>query len=169
MVASGLEVPGGLVSEQDFRLVDDGARDGHALLLTSGKFRRLVLQPPGEAEHLGDYVKAVRVEAVSMDELRDGDIAFGCERGEQIEALKNETDFAAAEFGARGICQSGEVIAVDENFAARGLRQPADHVEKRGFAASGRPHDRDGFSRQDIKIDAAQRRHFHFARAVKLP
>jgi len=38
-----IEVSGGLVGEQDERIAHDRARDGHALLLTSGELRRQVL------------------------------------------------------------------------------------------------------------------------------
>ncbi len=36
----GIEIAGGLVRQQDLRLIGDGAGNGHALLLTAGKFRR---------------------------------------------------------------------------------------------------------------------------------
>src|SRR5690242_9350266 len=39
----GIQVSGWLISEDNFRLVDDGAGDGNALLLASGEFRRLVM------------------------------------------------------------------------------------------------------------------------------
>src|SRR5699024_12254716 len=41
-----VDVSGGLVGQQDLRAVDEGARDGHALLLTTGE---LVGHPPGLA------------------------------------------------------------------------------------------------------------------------
>ena len=48
-----VEVPGGLVGEQDRRLVDDGAGDRHALLLATGQLVRepllLALEPDGRA------------------------------------------------------------------------------------------------------------------------
>ena len=127
------------------------------------------METPAQAEHLRHHVEAVGVESVAMNELRDGDIALGRECGKQIEALENETDFVAAQFGAGRIGQRREVIAVDQNFAARRLGQPADHIKERRFAASRRPHDRDRFSRQDFEIHTAQGWYFHFARAVQLP
>ena len=128
-----------------------------------------MVQPPSEAEHLRDNVEAVRVEAVTMNELRDGDVALCGESGKQVETLENEADFAAAEFGARGVAQLREIIAVDQDFAARRLRQAADDIEEGRFAAARRAHDSHGFSGQDFEIHAAQGWHFHFARAVKLP
>jgi len=61
------------------------------------------MQAAFKAQHLGDHVEAVGVEAVTMNELRDGDVAFGGECGQQIETLENETNLVAAEFGARSV------------------------------------------------------------------
>ena len=65
-----------------------------------------------------------------MNKLRDGDIPFGRQRGEQIETLEDEADFVAAQFGARGVAQFGEVIPVDQDLAPGSLRQAADHVQQ---------------------------------------
>src|SRR5579863_2356615 len=89
----GVEIAGRLVGEENFGFVDDGAGDGNALLLAAGEFGRFVVHTTGETEHLGDDIEAVRIKAVAMNELSDGDIAFGGEGREKIEALKDEADF----------------------------------------------------------------------------
>src|SRR5206468_7945905 len=50
---------------------------------------------------------------------------------EEIETLENETDFVAAQLGARRVAQCREIVAVNQDFAARGLRQSADQVQER--------------------------------------
>src|SRR6266481_217150 len=75
----------------------------------------------------------------------------------------------AAELGARGVAELGQVIAIDEHTASRGLRQSADDVKKRRLPTARWAHDRDRFSRQYFKVNAAQRRHFHFASPIELP
>ena len=89
-----------------------------------------------QAKHLGYDIEAMRVETIAMNKLGDGDIPFGRQSGKQIETLKDEADFVAAQFGAGGVAQFGEVIAVDQYFAAGSLRQAANHVQKRRFAAA---------------------------------
>src|SRR6266850_1160600 len=119
-----------LVGKQDFRLVDDRPRDGYALLLAAGKFGRLMVKPPGEAKHLRDDIETVRVKAVAMNELRDGDVAL-CRKGrEQIEALEDEADLVAAQFGARCVTQGRQIIAVYQDLPTGRLRQPADDDRK---------------------------------------
>jgi hypothetical protein len=52
-----VEVAGGLVGQQDGRVVHNGARDGHALLLSAGQRIRLVIQPAGDAEQAQHFVE----------------------------------------------------------------------------------------------------------------
>ena len=85
-----------------------------------------MVEASGQPEHLRNDFEAVRVEAVAVNKLRNGDVALGCERRKQVEALEDETDFTPAEFGARRVAQRGEVIAVHQDFATRRLREPSD-------------------------------------------
>ena len=128
-----VEVTCWLVGKQDFWFVDDGARDGDALLLAPGEFGRFVMQASVESEHFGDDIEAMRIEAVAVNELGDGDVALRVQGGKQIESLEDEADFVAAQLGARGVAHLGEVVAVHKNVAARSLRKPADHVKQRRF------------------------------------
>src|SRR6266851_2036784 len=164
-----IQVSCGFIGEENLRLIDDRPRDGHALLLTAGKLRGLVMKTSRQTEHLRYDIEAVRVESVAMNKLRDGDIALGRQGGEQIETLKDEADFVAAQFGARGVAQFGEIITVDQNLAPGSLRQAADHIQQRRLAASRRPHHRDRFARLHLEIHPTQRRDFDFSRAVEFP
>src|ERR1700675_4001518 len=110
----------------------------------------------GKAEHLRDDFKAVGIKAVAVNELRDGDVALGGERGEQVEALEDEADFAAAQFGARGIAHFREVVAIDENFSLGGLGESADDVEKGRLAAARGAHDGPGPTRLHADVPTAQ-------------
>ena len=47
-----IEVAGRLVGEDEVRIVDQAAGDGHALLLTAGELRGPMLQPLAQADHL---------------------------------------------------------------------------------------------------------------------
>jgi hypothetical protein len=111
----------------------------------------------------------VRVEPVTVNVLRDGDVAFGGKRGKKIKALEDEANFVAAELGAFGVGHGGEIITVDEDLPARGLREAADDIEKRRFSATGRAHNRDGFPGEHIKIDSAKGGNFDFAGVIELP
>jgi hypothetical protein len=45
LAGSAVEIPGGLVGENQNGVVDEGPRDGHALLLAAGKFIGPVVHP----------------------------------------------------------------------------------------------------------------------------
>ena len=49
VAALAVEVSGGLVGEQDDRVLDQGAGDRHPLLLAAGELRRLVAQADARA------------------------------------------------------------------------------------------------------------------------
>src|SRR5260370_22788395 len=103
----------GLVSEKNFRLVDDCAGDSDALLLAAGKFRRFVMKAPCQAEHLRYNVEALGIETITVNKLCDGDVAFGCQRGEQIEALKDEPDCVMPNSGALLTAHFGTRVPID--------------------------------------------------------
>ena len=128
-----------------------------------------MLEASGETQHFGDYVEAVRIKAISVDELRDGDVAFGAEGGKQIETLKDEANFVATKPGALGVAHGGEFVAVDEDRAFGSLRHAADYVEQGRFAAPGRSHNCYGLAGFDFEIHAAQGGDFHFAGTIELP
>ena len=113
-----------------------------------------MLEASGETQHFCDYVEAVGIEAISVDELRDGDVAFGGKRRKQIETLEDEADFVAAEPGALGVAHGGELVAIDEDGAFGSLRHAADYVEQGRFAAAGWAHNCNGFAGLHFEIHA---------------
>ena len=128
-----------------------------------------MLEASGETQHFCDYVEAVGVEAISVNELRDGDVAFCAQRRKQIETLEDETDFVATEPGALGIAHGGEFVTVDEDGAFGSLSHAADHVEQGRFAAAGGSHNGYGLAGFNFEIHAAQGGDFHFPGTIKLP
>src|SRR6202040_1512675 len=108
-----------------------------------------------QSEKIGYHFKAVGIEAVSVNVLRESDIVIGVERGEQIKLLKNEADFMAVEKRSGGVGHSRKVVSVQQDPAARSLGQAANHMQHRGFAAAGWAHDGDEFSRENFHVNAA--------------
>ena len=107
----------------------------------------LCFRRPAQAEQVGDDFETVRIESISVDVLGERDVVIRVESGKQIEALKYEADFVAAQEGSRGIAHGGEVVAIEQHASARGLREAAHHVQQRGLAAAGRAHDGDEIRR----------------------
>ena len=58
LAGAGIQVAGRLVGQQDRRMIDERAGDGHALLLPAGKLRRLVVEPLAQADAFQEQIGA---------------------------------------------------------------------------------------------------------------
>lgn len=56
----------------------------------------------------------------------EGHIFHATEAGKQVEELKNESDFVAAEAGEIVVGESGDVVSIDADFACGGAVEAAD-------------------------------------------
>src|SRR5690606_10547111 len=83
-----VEVAGGFVGEEDVRLVDEGAGDGDALLLSAGKLAGKMIGALGEADDVegveGALFDLASGEAVLAVEHRQLDVFEGGGAGEEV-------------------------------------------------------------------------------------
>jgi hypothetical protein len=96
-----IESAGRLVCEQQRRIIDEGAGDGHPLLLSARKLCGGMVRAVGKA----DLVKERQGAAPALGrrhtgiEQRQLDIVQGGRSGQQIKALKDKAEFVAADGG----------------------------------------------------------------------
>ena len=166
----GVEAAGGFVGQENLGAVDDGARNGDALLLASGKLIGPMVHARLQAEQLdhGVHLGARGSVAVPGDVARQGDVAIGGEGGEQIKSLEDEADFLLAQFRSLPFAHLPEVHSIEEDPAGGGRRQAADHIEERGFAAARRSYQAHEFSVLHAKVDPPQGRDLHLPDAENL-
>ncbi len=127
-----VEVGGGLVAEEDGRVVGEGARYGHALLLAAGHLLGPVAPPVGEA-HLLQYPHAPLPGLVGVDsgeDHRQHHVVESRHDAVQVVALEDVADLAAAEEGQLVGVELGHVHLVHEDAPAGGRVEAADHVEE---------------------------------------
>ena len=131
----GVQIPSRLVGQHDGRARDEGAGDGHPLLLTAAQLRGPMLEPPADRQHLTEMVEISPVERLlaSADRIGNLDVSHCRERGQQVELLENKADAVLAELGALSIAERGKIDSVNDDAAAGGLGQPAEQVKKCGF------------------------------------
>jgi hypothetical protein len=137
----GVEVPGGLVGEDDLRLPSQCPRDGDPLLLPAGQLGGAVPQPRGQADRRHHRVEPRRVGGASRDVQREGDVVRRGERGQQVVGLENEADAVAPELGQPPLRQHGDLRVTDPGLPVIGAVQARHAVHERGLARTGRPHD----------------------------
>ena len=149
---------GGLVGQEDVRVVDEGPGDGHPLHLPAGHLRRhlvqLVPQPhlfqrlhrPAAALLLGHARQGER-------QLHVGQHALV---GNQVVALEHEADGVVAVGVPVPVLVVLGGAAVDDEVAAGVAVQPADDVQRGGLAAAGGAQDRHELVFPELQIHPPQ-------------
>ena len=149
---------GGLVQQQDARVLQKYAGDGKALLLPARKLDAAltdigvvaVLQCADKAVGSGQTgglldLGAGRTGAAVGDVLRHG-------AAEQIDILLHHADGLAQ----AAQCDAAHILPVDQDLAARHIIKAGDQVAERGLAAAGGADQRNILAGADFEIDMAQ-------------
>ena len=116
-----VEVAGGLIGEDQLRVRNDGAGDGDALLLTSGKLlgkwraRWLIFI---RSRIVVDHFFALGGFDAQVDQ-RQFDVLVDVQFVDQVETLENETDFAFAVQRAIFFLQGSDFLSEQVVFARR--------------------------------------------------
>ena len=154
-----VEVAGGLVGQQNLRVIHVGAGDGHTLLLATGELMRIVLFLAGEShgiQHLGhqrfdggppraDHLKGER------HVLPYGFVI------EQLVILEHEAQRTAV-LRHLTVGDAPQIVAGHANLAAGGLLLAQQQAQERGLAGAGRTHKEHEITAFDIEVDAVKRR-----------
>ena len=93
-----VQIAGGLIRQQDRRIVDQRAGYGHALLLSAGKLRGVVIGAffqAQQAKRLESPPGALLALHARIDQ-RQFHIFVSRRAGQQIESLKDKSDFLVA-------------------------------------------------------------------------
>ena len=135
----GVEGAGGLVGEQDFGVVDEGARDGDALHLAARHLGGLLVDVFGKS-HARQGVEGA-LAALGTRDARQGQGQFDVSQdalvGDQVVGLEDEADAVVAV----GVPVPGLVVlrgdAIDDEVATLEAVEAADDVEHRRLARAG--------------------------------
>lgn len=99
-----IEVAGRFIGQDNRRPVDDGARQGDALLLAARKLEWLVMHLVFQVQHSENLAPTIRiVRAISMNALSQPQVAFGSQCGKQIKTLKDKSDLSSPNVCSLGI------------------------------------------------------------------
>ena len=107
-----VEVSRGLVGQDQGRLLDDGPRDGDALLLAAGEFVGVAVFLPLEAYPLQGVAGGLRLDPAGKLE-RQEDVLVGRQGGQEVEELEDETQPGPAKLRAAGFAELLEAAPVD--------------------------------------------------------
>ena len=147
------------VQQEHLRLVDQTARNRHALLLTAGKRVHMALFVPlqvHQLQHLPDFFGNLLLRQL-LQLQTEGDVVVHVQVREERVFLEDRVD--AALVGR----QRGNILPAEEHLPLRGRLESADDAQRRRLAAARRPKQRNEFLLADVKVDILQNLH-----AVKL-
>ena len=95
-----VQCPRRLIGQDDLRLGDEGAGDGHTLLLSAGHLIGHVVRPVLQSQSVevlhGEQVTFLAADA--LVEERKGDVLHGVLEGDEVERLEDEAYHAVAVF-----------------------------------------------------------------------
>ena len=149
-----VEIAGGLVRQQQARLVHQRARDGDALLFASGEILHGARGTRGEADRRErrKAARARRRAAHAVELEHQAHVLCHVERRDEVEELVDEADMRAAKQRARGLAERAHLQAVDVHAAAVGAVDAADEVEQRRLARAAAPHDGQRLPGTDLRL-----------------
>src|SRR5580692_4662908 len=99
---------------------------------------------------------------------RNIDVRTRIQRGQQVEFLEYESDFAFTQAGAFRVGELREVVSIDDDMARVGASQSTQKIKKCRLAAARRADHADELTLLNADGNPAQRGHFHLAHAVRL-
>src|ERR1700733_3061005 len=156
-----VELAGGLVGEQQRRLVHQRARDRDALLLPARERGRPVVHAVAERDvaqrALGPRERLAA--AAPRVVVAHRAVLARIEVRKQVEALEHEADRSRANPRELAPRRARERAAVDHDVAGRRPVEPADHVHERRLPAAALADDRDVLARAHRERDAVERAH----------
>ena len=157
LLAGGrVEIAGGLVGQEQPRSAADGARDGHALLLTPRELDGVVVRATGEAD-LGEQRSGALERVGLAGQLeRDRDVLESGERGDQVVGLEHKPDFAPAQQRHFVLAKVRDVFAIQQHLAAGGRIETGQQSKERTLSATRRSHNCGKLALWDFEIDALQ-------------
>ena len=151
-----VEVARRFVAEQDLRAVDEGPRERHALLLAAGKLDRIVIESLPQPHPREQGAGVVRMARRASELERHEHVLQRCERRDELEILKHESDGLVAHACAAILIQPAELAAGELHAAGRGLVEAGAEAEQRGLATAGGTDDGAGTARREGEGDLMQ-------------
>jgi hypothetical protein len=119
---------GGLVAQQHVGALDDGPRNGHALLFATRQLRREVVAPGRQAHALDRFVHRHRVHGNVGDERQ---VLAHRQAGNQVVELEHEAHMLAPVGGEVLLAGARQRRVAEAHLAAAGHVQPAQDVQQR--------------------------------------
>src|SRR6266853_1241252 len=139
-------------------MIDQRARDGHALLLAARKLRGKMFQAVPQANAAQGFGGLVLIgDAVEI--LREHYIFKRREIWHEVKLLENKTDFLGAIAGQLALTELADLHPIHHHAPRSGVVETSENIDQRRFAGPRRPHDGDPLARLDLKTHVRESAH----------
>ena len=134
--ALGVQRSGRFIGQHHLRVVDQGAGNGDALLLTTRKLARQIVEPIAQAQTCQQFTRTrlARFVQLTVEAQHQLHILLRRQIGHQVVGLKSKADLLAAKSGAFCFAHGAQVLPADQNRAGRRFEQRSQHGKHRCFA-----------------------------------
>src|SRR6267378_3352474 len=152
-----VEVPGGLVGQEQRWPRHQRPGDGDALPLAPGKRGWPRARLVGEADPVERLPRsALRVGNAVAEEVGQENVLQRGEGGEQVEALEDEPDLRVPQGGKLRVGDGAQIAAEHQRFARELAIQAAQDVQQRALSAAALALDRKELAAAHREVDAAE-------------
>ena len=136
-----IKVAGGLVGEDERRIMDKGAGDGDTLLFAAAQFVGIAAQSITQADAGQQIGGAAMSFAIAAGQFNGQAHIFQHRQGgDQVEELEDDADVAPSKERAFVVAQPGEIdvgiLVADQHLSACRLVDPRNQIEQRTLAAA---------------------------------
>src|SRR5579859_420825 len=156
-----IQVTGRLVANQDGRVGDQGACNGHPLLLSARELAGFVFAPVQESHQLERRSDLAFAPGGwhGGEQQRNLHVAFRREGRHQVVELKDEADVSRAPASQLSPGQRVDAVARDDDGTAARLVEPADEIQQSRLPRSRWTHDGDELAFGNLQIEVLEDGH----------
>jgi hypothetical protein len=128
LAGMAVKVPGRLVSQDDGRVLGQGAGHGHSLLFAARELVGTVVHTIAQSYHSQGFFSypGITLAGIFLSQL---DIPQGCKIGQQVKALEDKTDLLPPDPGKLTTALAAYLFSTQYVIPGSGPVQKTDHVQ----------------------------------------
>ena len=161
---------GGLVRQQDFRIVHQRPGNRHPLHLSAAQLVGLLADLVRQPDLLQGFQRPAPPLFPADPAQGQRQLYVGQYRlvRNQVVALEHKSDRVVPVGIPVAFLKLLRALSADDQVAVGVLVQPADNIQQGGLSAAGRTQDRGKFAFSEFQVDSAQGMHLHFPAGINL-